>query len=101
MQLTSPEISYLPGTELPHARVADPEPAAERQQRSGLLAADPNRPPDVARGLDVGHAEAHGAAATDVGGAAADDRLEALGEQARRVAGHLPVLLHHVHKAPG
>ena len=51
-----------PAAQPADAGVADAHPAAERQLGAGLLAADEDRRAAVALGLDVGDAEADGAA---------------------------------------
>src|ERR1700737_4162393 len=53
MELASAQIADLSGAQLAHAGVADAHAAAERQEPAGLLAADEDRHPDVARRLEV------------------------------------------------
>ena len=78
VDLARPQVAYLPASQLADAGVADPHPAAVGEVAAGLLAADEDRNARLAGRLEVGDPEADGAAASDLGVAGADDRLEAL-----------------------
>src|SRR5215204_4319488 len=96
MDLAGAQVAHATLLKAPDAGVADAHPAAEREQPARLLAGHEDRRGPVAVGREVGDAEAHRAAGAGVDLVAADDRLEALHVQQRRIAGLLPVRLHRV-----
>src|SRR5690242_5702536 len=89
------EVPQLPGAELPHTRMADAHPAAERQLEPGLLAGHENGRAAVALHFLVGVDEGDRAALA-LGAVAADHRLEALHVQAVAVGLAVPVLAQRV-----